>query len=341
MAGSRKIASALCIFVMLYSLQISGNALSSNRSSEAAFSTAPMTSFSMKPIGIVDSLNNIIIDGRQSQGGQLIWGGEIVQTPSGSSAKIRLDDSGQVTLLGNSAVRISTLPADPSSSEKRPALLITLESGDITVRLSPGTGVLVQALDSTYSASQGAAFRMKMIGDKPVIDIKAGKVSLQTTQSQPRYLLRPLDLGATTSVKARSTRQIQFQVTDENDKPIPDVPLIFTLIGVGQKAIGTLSAGTVTGTNIGVLTNAQGIATVSLQTYNQAGSNVLSVVVQDTKVFWTGQLNVPKPPGFWSAKHTLLILGVAAAAGTGTFFALQKTQKKSPIAPTSTIVNPH
>jgi peroxiredoxin len=64
------------------------------------------------------------------------------------------------------------------------------------------------------------------------------------TQSGPRrYLIKPLNIGATTDVHARSSRSLQVRVTDENDRPVPDLPLLFTLEAVG----GPGNSGTLAG----------------------------------------------------------------------------------------------
>ncbi|HEX4946123.1 MAG TPA: hypothetical protein VFZ34_05650, partial [Blastocatellia bacterium] len=66
-------------------------------------------------------------------------------------------------------------------------------------------------------------------------------------QTAPRkYVIRPMNLGTNTEIRARSTRNLQVQVTDENDRPISDAPLLFLLsgLGSGSGATGTLAAQT-------------------------------------------------------------------------------------------------
>lgn len=60
-------------------------------------------------------------------------------------------------------------------------------------------------------------------------------------QSAPRkYLIKPLNLGTNTEIRARSTRNLQVQVTDENDRPVSDVPLLFMLAGLAAGRGGNL-----------------------------------------------------------------------------------------------------
>lgn len=87
-------------------------------------------------------------------------------------------------------------------------------------------------------------------------------------QSAPRkYLIKPLNLGTNTEIRARSTRNLQVQVTDENDRPVSDVPLLFLLAG--------LAAGR--GGNLGTLVAQSGVGNVAGQT---AGSNAGSLAGQ-------------------------------------------------------------
>src|SRR3989442_943422 len=72
---------------------------------------------------------------------------------------------------------------------------------------------------------------------------------------------RPVASGAALSVRARSTRQIQVQVTDKNDKPLPDLPVLFSL---GDPCIGSLGLGALAGPNFRQKTDKRGIAAVPL-----------------------------------------------------------------------------
>lgn len=80
------------------------------------------------------------------------------------------------------------------------------------------------------------------------------EVATQQQQSAPRkYMIKPLNLGTNTEIRARSTRNLQVQVTDENDRPMPDVPLLFLLSGIGS---GSSVAGTFAGQTVGSVTGA-------------------------------------------------------------------------------------
>lgn len=163
-----------------------------------------------------------------------------------------------------------------------------------------------------------------------------GDVMSATTQSAPtRYTLRPIGLGVTTSVRARSTRQIQIQVTDENDKPVPDLPVVFVM---GGSSVGSLGSGG--GTAITVTTNARGIATTTFNAGNTLGSNTVTARVEGTEYSWTGVFEVTKAAGFWTMRNTILVGAAVAAAGVATGMAVSSSGGKRPISPKDPVIKP-
>lgn len=156
--------------------------------------------------------------------------------------------------------------------------------------------------------------------------LAASTMSAQQQTAPRKYIIKPLNLETNTEIRARSTRNIQVQVTDENDRPIPDAPLLLLLsgIGAGNNAAGTLAAqtvGNVTGAaagqaassvtgaagqivNSGVgnlagqssvraLTDQYGIARATLTTNDSVGSSLrLQLRVEGTDVTWEGTLDV-------------------------------------------------
>ena len=117
----------------------------------------------------------------------------------------------------------------------------------------------------------------------------------QQQQAAPRkYVIKPMNLGTTTEIRARSTRTFQVQVTDDNDHPIPDVPLILLLAGM---ASGKGAAATLTGqTSLRAVTNSYGIANVNFTAPDLVGSTLrLQVQVEGTDVMWNGSLNIARP----------------------------------------------
>src|SRR5436853_1895663 len=110
-----------------------------------------------------------------------------------------------IALLLILAIAISLYPmpmaADGNLDEQRPIRLYATETG---------RNMLVASLIN---------------GQLTVNDMM--EVAWQTAPPH-RYTLRPpAGQGSSLSVAARSTRQIQIQVTDENDKPVADLAILF------------------------------------------------------------------------------------------------------------------
>ncbi|HEU4388762.1 MAG TPA: hypothetical protein VFV34_13250 [Blastocatellia bacterium] len=190
---------------------------------------------------------------------------------------------------------------------RRPAIAVVL------------TSVLVASF-STFAQSGGAA-----------------------TQATHRYIVRPVGMGSNISVRARSTRQIQVQVTDENDRPVPDIPIIFAIAG----ATGNLGSFAPSGAGLGsgaasgsasasggaggasgaggsaasgagsfsVTTDAGGMARAEFVAGDTPGNGTLTARVDGTDSLWSAELKVKKAHGFWTTRNTLLVLG-GIAAGT-------------------------
>jgi hypothetical protein len=144
-------------------------------------------------------------------------------------------------------------------------------------------------------------------------------------------VVRPVGLGSNISVKARSTRQIQVQVTDENDRSVPDLPILFALSGRG---LGSLGGGLIPRTTFTVNTDARGIASVNFEAGDTTGNETISATVEGTRFNWIGQISItPAGGGFWSLRNSLIIAGVAAAgAGVGLYFALRDTTEPITVA---------
>ena len=97
-------------------------------------------------------------------------------------------------------------------------------------------------------------------------------VAEQQPQTAPRkYIIKPLNLGTNTEIRARSTRNLQVQVTDENDRPVPDAALLLLLLGGGS---GNASAAAVAGQagNLAGQTASSVTGTVAGQASSAAGT---------------------------------------------------------------------
>jgi uncharacterized protein YkwD len=138
----------------------------------------------------------------------------------------------------------------------------------------------------------------------PIITMPPVAEGARPQQIAPRkYIIKPLNLGTNTEIRARSTRQLQVQVTDENDRPVPDVPLLFLLAGIasGSGNIGTLAgiagssaAQTVVGqTSLRVVTNSYGLANVNFTATDAVGKSMrLQIRVEGSDAVWQGDLSL-------------------------------------------------
>ena len=150
--------------------------------------------------------------------------------------------------------------------------------------------------------------------------------AMRSIQDAPRkYLIKPLNLGTNTEIRARSTRNLQVQVTDENDRPVSDVPLLFMLAGLaagrggnlgtlvaqtggsagsasGSAASSAAGAGQSAGSGAGNLasqlsaravTNQYGIGQVTFTAPETVGRSLrLQVQVEGTNIVWEGEFSV-------------------------------------------------
>ncbi|HVF91947.1 MAG TPA: hypothetical protein VNH22_17910 [Blastocatellia bacterium] len=262
------------------------------------------------PIGSINSAGQVAIDGRPFIGSRSLWGGEVIQAPPDRSVRIGFDGIGQVTLNRGAQARFSA-----GRAESQLVLVASILSGDVKISLLQEAGAYVRASGSTFTASRGADFLVGVREGEASLSTLSGVVEPGGQAAQRQYKLRPVGLGSSISVRARSTRQIQIQVTDENDKPVPDLPVLFLLGGAGGQSAGSLSAGAVAGSSVTATTNGQGLATVSFTAGPNSTTDSLTARVEGTDNSTTLQINVSRGVGFWSTRNSLIILGAVAAVG--------------------------
>ena len=271
------------------------------------------TTARFSPIGSM--AGRATVDGRAFAGYAPLWGGEMIYAAAGENLRVSVDGVGQVTLAGSAAARITTA-AGNGEDAGRNVLVASLLSGSLNVRLAADAGAYVEAAGSTLSAAPGAQFRVQIADGHAALDTIAGNV---TVEQQPaagqRYLLRPpAGQGSSLSVAARSTRQLQIQVTDENDRPVPDLPILFSL---GNPCLGTLGAGLAAGTLFKSKTDNRGIASVPWIAGAAKCADTILVRVEGTDNTYTYRAQVSGGNGFWTARNTVIVAAAAAGAGVG------------------------
>jgi hypothetical protein len=274
------------------------------------------------PIGSVDSIGGISVDGRSVPGKHMLWRGELVRVSGGQGARVTIDSIGQVTLARGAVVKFATGFARHDRTGSRPVMIASLVSGNMVVRLHSEAMAYVQACGSRVAAESGASFRVVAVDGRAKVDVMSGKVDVQS-QSEARSLqhVEPdpatpgqfIVLDGSLSVEARSTRQIQFRVTDANDKPVPDLPVVITLASTG-KSVGLFSGGT---TTFSATTNAQGVVSAPFTagpssatgsvTANVPGSGLSKPVKLEVRDrFWTNRKKIMAGAGAVAAVIVLI-----------------------------------
>ena len=293
------------------------------------------------PIGAIklNSLSGVAvaIDGRIAQGEAPIWGGELIKVRAGHMVRVALDSIGQVTLAQGAMVRFSTARAS-SDDAGYEVLVASIVAGSVDVKLSAGAGAYVEAGRSALTASRGASFSVSVQEGRASLSTVAGVVRVQDQAAVPQdvnirvvdELGRPVSSGSQFSVRARSTRQIQVQVTDKNDKPLPDLPVLFSL---GDPCLGSLGLGAVAGLTLVQKTDKRGIAAVPLVAGAARCAASIIAKVEGTNASVTIQTNVQPSARFWNTQNTILVVAAAAAAGIVTGLVVANSGSNEPITP--------
>jgi hypothetical protein len=278
-------------------------------------------------IGTISSWGGIKINGRLVYAPSPVYNGDLLQSPLDTGATLTLNAIGQASLVKGTLVRLSARPANGNT---QPVLMASLLKGEMTIKLQPTAVAYIRTGDMEFNASAGTDLRAVVEQNRLTVYDLMGEIQDAAKVGTAKYVVRPVGVGATISVRARSTRQIQIRVTDENDKPVPDLPVLFVL---GSNNAGSLSTATAT-------TNAQGIATTSFNAAATPNATSITATVQGTDYSWTGEIEVIKKVGFWTTRNMLLVGASAATAGTITAIAVTREGKKAPITPLTPVIKP-
>jgi len=315
----------LTVMILIVSPGLPTAAASDNGDRPVRLSTTARFS----PIGML--AGRAIVDGRPLDGGVSIWGGELIQSPAGESLRLQLDGVGLVTLANQAMAHISTATGNDDATGRR-VLVASLTTGTLSARLATDAGAYIEAAGTQIAAAAGAQFRVQVAEGRAALDQVIGDV---TVEQQPvtgqRYLLRPPPgQGSSLSVSARSTRQLQIQVTDENDRPLADVPIIFSL---ANPCLGTLGIGAGAGTLFKGKTDNRGIASVPWIVGAAKCADTILVRVEGTDTTFTYRAQVSGGGGFWSPRNIAIISGIAIGAGVGIGLSVANNNNNTPITP--------
>ena len=268
------------------------------------------------PIGSVNAFGSLSINGRQAIGENFLWGGELIEATHGAATLLSFDSIGSVSLGEGAAARFSATRSSTEEAGRR-VLIASLLRGNVAIELQSNAGAYVEAGSARFNALPGASFRIGMRGGRAVLNTISGTVNTESQQGRPNYKIRPVDelgrpvdLGRTLSVRARSTRNFQIQVTDENDKPIPDLPILFSL---GNPCLGSLGLGAGAGSSFRKKTDNKGIAAVPFVVGAAKCLGSLSAKVEGTNTEFTQEIGVQRQ-GFWSTQNSLIVAGIVGGA---------------------------
>lgn len=309
-----------------------------------------------RPIGIIESLGALKIDGRLAQGQELLWGSELIQAPDNASARLSLNAVGQASLQPASVVRVTTVTSTDGNRIEHPTLIATLVKGSLNVQLQTGAVAYLTSGQSSFIASENAHFTVErraeslaanasrgMIADlgrwqltipTPVLLAAESMVRMQEQKKPRKYLIKPYNFNSGTEVRARASRQIQVRVTDENDRPVADMPVVFALTGTTPESIGSLQAAGLKGVSVTANTNAQGIASVTFTANTTVGSVPLSAAVPGATAAFSGTIYVSAGAVFWTMATALPVLATAAAATVAGVTTAAKQDNKEPVSAT-------
>lgn len=301
MIKHRHPSTGLCLILVLICSLIPTHAQADDRAHDGP--THLRTTERFGPIGTVYSLGSFGIDGRLAHGEESIWGGELIHAFPNSRVRVLLDSVGQVTLKSEATARLATALTSPDSSSRH-LLVASLINGEMSVDLHKGAGAYIQSCGSAFLSSSGATFQIGTLEGRAIVNAASGEVQvspqapqrslrIRLVEPNPDPLKPPIDLGLRLDVERRTTRETQWRVTDEHDKPVPDVPIGLTLAGnIGRFGNAVTFSGT---------TNAQGIMTAPFTagpspaqgsiTANIPGTNVSSEVQVTVKSKSQGMRN--------------------------------------------------
>lgn len=277
------------------------------------------------------------INGRVARADEQIWGGEIIQSIANRTVRVTLDSIGRLALSPGAAVRVAASRSSAGDLTSD-VLVATLISGALRVELNSGAEAYVEAGFSRLTASRGVSFSVKVENGRALLSEASGEVRIQDQQVPQDVnirlvddLGRPVSSGSQFSVRARSTRQVQVQVTDKNDKPLPDLPVLFSL---GNPCLGSLGLGAIAGLSLTQKTDKRGIAAVPLVAGAAKCAASIVAKVEGTNASLTINANVATSVGFWTTQNTVLVAAGAATAGvvTGVVVANSGSSNK-PITP--------
>jgi hypothetical protein len=289
----------------------------------------PQVDLRFRPIGIVHTFGGVTVNGRVAHALEELWGGELIEAPTMTSALVVLHAIGQVTLSGGTRARLSV--SSPVDSESHRSILVaSLLSGQLKVALQTGALAYFEAAGSGYTASEGASFSCAIRGGNAAVETLKGSVHEEKAIREQTPLPVKVSIDRRFSAKSNGTVNVRVQVTRarsrsggatrtgagtafylvdpatvQGDEPIPNTSVRFDL---NPPALGVVNP-------IRVTTDAQGFATTTVTAGSQTGKGTIRATAEESGAYAEGEFTVRSPFTFWMMENrTLLIIGAAATA---------------------------
>lgn len=286
----------------------------------AAFAPAGNTA---TPIGAVEVAGAVSINGRSLQGKDVLWDGEWLQAAPGSSAVVTLNAVGQVTLAGNTMVRLAVSNAaedvagETSREQKASRVMIaSVLTGEVSIKLNADATGYLEAGGNSWLADSGSDLRLAV--HDGALDLKAASGRVQPLGSWTLALPtikkdgEAVAANAATNAASASDRQL-----------LPAAPALRT---VAEQQRETLRASVrrmiYHGTVVGSLAKQQPLQAVRL--YATSSARMIGMVeasgkmkingrnVRGQEMLWNGE--VIQAPADASAKVSLADLGQVTLA---------------------------
>lgn len=298
-----------------------------------------------EPIGIVQSLGRVTVDGRPLELERVLWGGELLEVADGASARVRLHSVGQVTLSGGAAVRVSVRKTGTGEHKINGSLVASLINGQMAVDLRPEASAYIETQNSMLVATGGAKFRARASESETQVYNLGGEVRVEPRQiwEESRYILNPThrDPGTGNFLKnAPDTlytlgpvewamqisrrkkpklKRLRKSFMPEQDQPAADLVVRFTL---DPPTFGRLDPEITT-------TNQYGVAYTNFTPLTNRGeARIITTVVENPVDTHEGKIVLGKPPGIFRTRN--IIIGAAALAAI-TIATIVDPGKKRPV----------
>ena len=167
-------------------------------------------------IGIIQAAGVVTINGHLANGNFTLWGDEVVQATAG--AKIIFGALGEVNLSPGASVQLQMENAKLHEAAGTQAFAANLLAGEMSVKLHTEAGALVNSVDSEFTTSKGATFKVDLKHGRAMVLTGNGTVLANSKASSGR----PTESASATTTTKKDT---QYLATKKLEKLIGNFKL--------------------------------------------------------------------------------------------------------------------